>query len=159
MPEDTEHQNCGECGRPLKDSRDFKSLRAEADTVIAERDALKTQLLNRTIRDAGFDPEVGVVKRLAKEYEGDLDAEQFKTFAVAEGLTPKEAETTTQEPTETEQQLAHLQGPGDRLREMSTQQTPATDLDSQIVEAESSGNFALARSLKNQKAKALMRAS
>src|SRR5690349_8098651 len=122
---DTSHEeNCESCGRPLNESRDFKTLRKERDEIATERDDLKQRLMNRTISDAGFDPNLGIVKRLAKEYEGDLDAEAFKQFAVAEGLQPATTERTeNQEQTETEQQLERLQNPGDRLREVSTQQT------------------------------------
>lgn len=114
-----------------QDSRDFAKMRKRAETAEADRDALRTQLLDNAITTAGFDPNLGIVKRLAKEFDGDLTADAFKAFAVAEGLAPAastlgdEKDATTR--TETEQQLDKLQGQGDRLRQLSTVPEPASD--------------------------------
>lgn len=151
---------CETCERPLKDSRDFKAVKAERDAAVERADGLHTQLLERTIKDAGFDPALGIVKRIAADFDGELDAEAFKTFAVAEGLTPAPVETgkTPEEEADAAAELERLESAGDRLRNISTVPTPLPELETQISAAEAAGNFELARSLKNQKALALMKA-
>lgn len=153
MPDDEiqNEQNCETCGRPLNESRDFKSLRTERDNLAAERDELKQKVMDRTIRDAGFDPNLGIVKRLAKEFDGELDPEAFKTFAMTEGLTPT-VDTNADTPgrTETEQQLDTLQSRGDQLRLASVQSTPEKDIRAQIAEAQAAGDWARSAALKTQ---------
>lgn len=144
---------CESCQRPLKDARNFAELRTERDDLKSKLETANEKLMQRTIKDAGFDPELGIVKRLAREYEGDgADVEAFKAFAVAEGLQPTatSAETAPGQRSDTEQQLDTLQGKGDRLREASTQQTPATDLHQEIADLEHAGKWAEAGRLKRQ---------
>lgn len=159
MDEETQ-DTCSECGRNLNDSRDFKNLRAERDTLASERDDLRTKLLERTIKDAGFDPTLGVVKRLAKEFDGDIGAaDAFAEFATAEGLTPTAATTTMTDTTpegetartktDVEQQLDTLHGRADQLRTASTTTQPA-DLHTQIAELEAAGKWTEAGRLKRQ---------
>lgn len=157
MAEHDETGDCGECGRPLKDSRDFRTVKAERDAAVTRADGLQSQLLERTIRDAGFDPALGIVKRIAADFDGELDAEAFKTFAVAEGLTPTPVTPVEEETPDPSKELDRLQQPGDRLREISTDPTPKPELEAQIAEAEGKGDFATSRALKNQKALALMK--
>lgn len=107
-----------------KDSRDFAAMRKRAEKAEGERDTFRGQLIDNAITSAGFDPKLGIVQRLAKEFTGELTAEAFKEFAAAEGLTPtvETTETTTATPTErteAEQQLDQLQGAGDRIRDAS----------------------------------------
>jgi hypothetical protein len=147
---------CESCERPLKDSRDFKAMKADLAAAVTRGDDLATKLLERTITDAGFDPALGIVKRLAAEYDGELDAEAFKTFAVAEGLTPTPTAPVEQEKPDLSKELDRLQQPGDRLREISTDPNPSPPVSEQIAAAENSGDFAKSRLLKNQQAAALM---
>lgn len=155
-------ENCETCGRPLNDSRDFKAVKAERDAAVARADGLHQSLLERTIKEAGFDPALGIVKRIAADFDGELDAEAFKTFATAEGLTPAPVTTgKTPEATEADAaaELERLESAGDRLRQISTEPTPLPELDAQIAKARADGDFTAERLLLNQKAAALMKAS
>lgn len=136
---------------PEPESRDFRRMRERAEAAEARADSLHQSLLSRTIKDAGFDPSLGIVQRLAKDFTGDLDADAFKAFAVAEGLTPVSTEApAAPQPTETEQQLERLQTAGDQLRNASTSPQPAPDISAQIAKAEAEGDYDTAGLLKAQ---------
>lgn len=138
---------CDSCGRPLNDSRDFKSLKAEVATLREERDGLKTQVLDRAIADAGYDPQLGIVKRLAGEYSGEMTADAFRAFAEAEGLAAVAKAEDTKDNTA---DLSRLQDREDALRNASTSPQPDPDLRERIRQAEETGDVRTSMALKRQ---------
>lgn len=155
-------ETCETCGRPKNDSRDFKTVKTERDSALTEVRELKARLLDTTIREAGFDPTLGVVKRVAADFQGDLDADAFRKFAEAEGLTAiaKPAAPPEEKPADVVAELEAQQSVGDRLRAGSHQlESVEKSLDERIAEATAAGDRQLSRLLKNEKAKALMGAA
>ena len=133
-----------------QESRDFKRLREQKEAAEQRANELAKTLLEKTIKEAGFDPTLGVVQRLAKDYDGEFDAAAFAKFAVAEGLTPTPSESSpvvTDAETQVQQQIAAAQAPGDALRAASTAPAPPADVTTRIHEAQAAGDWDKARHL------------
>lgn len=132
-----------------QESEGMRNLRAELKAANEERTRLLAVVQERTIKDAGFDPTKGVVQRLVKDYSGEWDADAFKEFAVAEGLTPVEA-PLPQANTEATPVAGMTEGEQNRLAttarldQIAGANVPDTtpSLAQQLAAAEAEGNWA-----------------
>ncbi|MEN8233780.1 MAG: hypothetical protein ABFR89_02515 [Actinomycetota bacterium] len=75
--EGTETTEAPEGGAP-------KELREAYKRSQAENKALKGQLMAGAFADAGLDPEKGIGKAIAKEYDGDMTADALRAYATDE---------------------------------------------------------------------------
>lgn len=97
------------------------ALRQQVEDLKAENKTFKQQARSRAFQDAGFDPESGPGKALAKLYEGEPDPEQIKQVAEEYGLNP--TGTDTQAPDAGEQRAAGE----DRLAQVQSGAIPNRD--------------------------------
>lgn len=143
MAENEEEQPAGE------ESRDFKRVRERAEAAEAEIVSLKTKLLARTIKEAGFDPAAGIVQMIADKFDGDIeDVDAFAEHAKALGYS---GSVESEKKDDTAEQVGILQNRSDALRDLAKPAEPAASIDEQIAEAERAGDWTASRSLKNQK--------
>ena len=66
------------------DSGPIKQLRAANKKVTEERDAMRVLLMKQAYVEVGLDPEEGLGKAIAKEYDGDPTTEALATYAQSE---------------------------------------------------------------------------
>lgn len=130
-------------------------LRKQLETVLAENKALKGQLRTTAFKTAGFDPDTGPGKALAKLYDGEPDVDAIRAFAKDEFGFEPDGSAAAPDP------AAARQAGEERLATVSNSALPARDpsLDGEIAEAEASGNWDLADRLKVKKLEKARRAS
>jgi hypothetical protein len=149
-----------------QDVEEPSRLRRQLQQAQDELATLRARDQQRTIIDAGYDPQLGVVRALAEQYAKQPDVEWtrdgFRAFAQSQGLPPPAppAEQTQQptpegtpQPTQaalTPEEQVRLAGQG-RLDQLNTASLPdqTPTLAEQIMAAEQGGNWAEAERLKN----------
>lgn len=131
------------------------ALRQQVTTLQDENKHLKITVRNHAFRDAGFDPESGPGKALAKLYEGEPDPEQIKQVATEYGLNPNAGDGTTQQASAAEERQAGE----DRTAQLNQGSTAPRDpsVDDQIKQAEAAGDWATFNRLSAQKLEAARR--
>jgi hypothetical protein len=105
----------------------------------------RVKLMESTFKAVGLDPAKGLGKAIAKEFDGEPDAEQLRQFAIEEyGWEPPTPENPQAEV------VVEAQG---RVQAATAgaDSVPVQPIDFQIQEAEEKGDFASAVSLKVQK--------
>lgn len=68
----------------ITDSNDASGLRKQLEAALSENKQFKSRERQRAFKDAGYDPDAGNGKALAKLYDGDADPESIRAFAKAE---------------------------------------------------------------------------
>lgn len=129
------------------DALSGSSLRKQLDDVLGENKTLKTTVRNHAFRDAGFDPESGPGKALAKLYEGEPDPEKIQQVATEYGLTPNAGQGTTQPDNAEERQAGE-----DRTALLNQGSTAPRDpsINDQIKQLDAEGKFTEADRLRVQ---------
>jgi hypothetical protein len=112
------------------------ALRKQLEAVLAENKDLKARDRVRAFRDAGYDPDSGHGKALAKLYDGTPDPEAIRQFAKDEfGWDPPSASADTTTSTASPDEWANVAS-------VSTTSAPPSDpssIDNQIAKAEAEG--------------------
>lgn len=126
------------------------ALRQQVDTLQDENKNLKATLRTNAFKDAGFDPNAGPGKALAKLYDGDPDPEAIKQFAKDEfGFEPGTGATTGGNDSQPSGE--------DNLNALSSGTIPPREpsIDDQIKKAEAEGDWDTYDVLQTQKIEAL----
>lgn len=115
------------------------TLRKQVEDLSEQVKTYRQKDRTRAFRDAGFDPESGPGKALAKLYDGDADPEAIQQFAKDEfGFEPQSGSTSTQT------QQTQRQPSGDAAISSLSAGTIAPrepSNDDQIAEAEKNGDW------------------
>ena len=125
--------------------RNWKQMREKADKLETEVVELRAKLRKSAFKEAGFDPDIGQGKALAKLYDGDADADSVRKFAKAEfGWEPDVRDALSPQA----EQVARSQARLDRIGSISSSVPPAPDqLEALLTDAdnlEGQGQFAAA---------------
>lgn len=119
-----------------------KELREALKREQTARKEAEAKLRQVAFREAGFDPNAGVGKLLASQYDGEPEVDAIRAFATEYGLdtgsTPAPAVA-----------VDDAQARVDAVVAASTSQVP-DNLEAQIAQAEAEGDFAAALTLKSQ---------
>lgn len=119
------------------DALSGSALRQQVEDLKAENKTFKQQARTRAFKDAGFDPESGAGKAVAKLYDGEPDPEAIQQFAKEEfGFEPDG--TSGSQPTNGDEPSGD-----DRLASLNSGHIPPREpsIDDQIKQAESSGDW------------------
>lgn len=129
---------------------DPKGLRKQLEAAQAEIKELKTFKRTTAFKEAGFDPDSGYGKALARTFEGEPTPEAIREYAKNEyGWEPEQTQAAP-ERTEAETQREQAQGRADQVTASSTSVEPPDDLQGQIAKAEADGDWQTAGALKSQ---------
>jgi hypothetical protein len=120
------------------DMSEGSALRKQLETVLAENKELKAQHRVRAFKDAGYDPDSGHGKALAKLYDGTPDPDAIRQFAKDEfGWDPPSASAEVVTPGASPDEWA-------TVASVSTTTAPPSDpssIDNQIAKAEAEGDW------------------
>lgn len=147
MPEDTEATTTEtESGGP-------KELREALARREAENKRLRGILMENAFRTLGLDPTKGIGKAIAKEYDGEPTVEAVEAYAVDEYGWEKQSGT---QPSPEAALIETAQQRVTQATSGSVTAPPPSDLDQQIREAESKGDWVTSMSLKAQKLRGIL---
>lgn len=122
------------------------ALRQQVEDLKEQNKGLKTNERLRAFKDAGFDPESGPGKALAKLYEGEPDPDKIREVADEYGLNPTASGEAKTDPT-----AARVAGE-DRTAALNAGSVPPRDSSTsdQIAQLDAEGKFAEADRLRAQ---------
>lgn len=120
------------------------ALRAQLEAALAENKALKQERLGDAFAKAGLDPNTGLGKAIAKEYDGEASPDAILAYAQSEYGWEPDTQPTIRNEISTEQ--AKL----DSAAITAGSIAPDLSTNEALAKAEAEGNYALAGALKAQ---------
>jgi murein DD-endopeptidase MepM/ murein hydrolase activator NlpD len=122
-----------------------KGLRAQLEASLSRERELKARILNEAYAELGLNPEVGLGKAIAKEYEGEASKEALAAYATQEyGYTPPIAEDSPIAGT-----VQHEQARLDAVQQTAGS-IPAPTRQEELAAAEAQGDYRKALDIKGQ---------
>lgn len=149
----TENTNPEPVADPVDEADGPKQLREALKHEKAKNRQLTTKLMDRAYQEAKLDPTTGLGKAIAKEYDGDPDAESLLAFAKEEYGYEPTADDPNPEATQRREQQAVV----DNVEAQTVPSTnvPLTDSEA-LREASASGDLVTAGNIKAAKLRKLM---